>query len=356
MPRPKRILVCPLNWGLGHATRCIPIIQRLLKKNAEVFIASDGRSLELLQQEFPNLPCFSLPSYGIRYRSANMTLNMASQLPRITWALFQEHRVIRRLVQTYQLDGILSDNRYGCHHQNCQTVFLTHQLNIRIPHPLLEKIVAWINRRAIHGFDRCWVPDLPPPNNLAGILSEAPPSHPVTYLGLLSRMKKTKPADLEWDVLLLLSGPEPQRTRLEKLLIAQAQQLPYRFLLVQGKPEEQSSQWIAPNIQQIAFLKTQELNQAILNSRYIVCRSGYSSMMDLAQLAKKALVIPTPGQTEQEYLASRLQERGWVSFQTQKELDLAAGLQSVQRIHGFPAASDETDLLDRALEEWLTSD
>ncbi|MEM1323420.1 MAG: glycosyltransferase [Bacteroidota bacterium] len=349
-----RILVAPLNWGLGHATRCIPIIQELQRQGASVVLASDGRAARLLSEEFPQLPLFELPSYNISYPSSSMVWNMALQLPAIAWAVRSEQRFVRKLAREQQLDAIISDNRYGCYVKGLPCVCLTHQLRIKMPWSLLEGPVAWVNRFQLRHFKEIWVPDNAGAPNLSGELSHDMPSQKIRYIGPLSRLQcYARP--LRYDVLLLLSGPEPQRSRLEAELLEQAKGLPkLRFLIVQGKTESYQRGMLHEHIEQVSFLTSSSLNDAMLESRLVVSRSGYSTLMDLAALGKSALLIPTPGQTEQEYLAEHFGAQGYFIIQRQGQVNLK---QAVDKAAGLRQLDigPQPRLLARSVKELLTS-
>ncbi|MCB0643537.1 MAG: glycosyl transferase family 28, partial [Phaeodactylibacter sp.] len=211
MPQPTRILIAPLNWGLGHATRCIPIIQAFLDAGVAVTLASDGAALALLRREFPQLPAIELPGYEIHYKSSNMVRNLTGQLPKVSRAIYREHRIIRQLCRNKQFEAIITDNRFGCFSRQIPSVFITHQLRIRTPYPLLDRLVRYFNRLFIRQFRECWVPDRSTPPRLAGDLSEALPGLRVRYIGNLSRMQPLHiPA--ERNGLVVLSVPEPKRS------------------------------------------------------------------------------------------------------------------------------------------------
>lgn len=319
----KKILVVPLNWGLGHATRCIPVIRELLAQGAGVFLASDGRALDLLKQEFPGLPAFELPAYDIHYRSPNMVWNIATQTHNILRAIYLEKKAVGKLVAQHGIEGIISDNRFGCRSDKVPSVFIAHQINLLVPFAPLQAVARRINHYLIKAFDECWVPDKEGEPNLSGKLSHGlgKTGFPVRYIGCLSRMKVFETAK-KYDAIAVLSGPEPQRTAFEKAVLAQAQKLPWRFLLVQGKTEAKERFFVGENIEVVSFLPSKELNEAILASRFYIGRSGYSTIMDLVKLGKPALLVPTPGQTEQAYLAERLCGKGLFVTQRQNRLDL----------------------------------
>ncbi|MDX2135655.1 MAG: glycosyltransferase [Saprospiraceae bacterium] len=350
----KRLLVAPLNWGLGHASRCIPIIRSLQAAGVEPVLASDGVALDLLRAEFPDLESVALPAYGIRYDTPNMTWNVARRLPRVLWAIRAEHQAVARMVRHMGIEAVLSDNRYGCFHPDRPSVLITHQLRPRIP----GRVASWTGhtmlRQALHRFDAVWVPDVAGEGNLSGELSHGTDIHPNTrYIGLLSRMRRY-PRETEYDVAMVLSGPEPQRSRLEERLLEEALALPYRTAIVQGKTQSQQHYFAAEHVEVVSYLTSDTLNDLILAARAVVCRAGYSSIMDLAALGKKALLIPTPGQTEQEYLAEMLGDRGYFAWQTQAALDLEKGLRALEGTTGVPLSGlDGEEGYAGVLGEWL---
>ena len=349
MNRPKRILVAVLNWGLGHASRCVPIIQALQEQRMEVFIASDGDALALLEKEFPKLSHLELPSYKISYPTKNMFWNMGIQLPNLLSAFKAEHKAIKTFVKSYNIDIILSDNRYGCYHAECKNIFLTHQLSIKIPNSLIQKGVARINQKLINQFDECWVPDWEGDDNISGELSQATSFPELRFIGLLSRMQYlARPK--KRDVIVVLSGPEPQRTYLEKAIVEQAKALSaYQFLIVCGRMQEGGLIRLSPNVEQIPYLTSRALNEAIAESEVVICRAGYSSLMDLVKVKKPAILIPTPGQTEQEYLAQRFFEKGIFYTQFQSSMNLAKALKEVEKYKGFHQTNIDETLLAKAV-------
>lgn len=324
----KTILVTPLNWGLGHATRCIPLIHDFLQKDYKVILASDGRALELLKIEFPHLKTLELPSYNIFYPQRFFLLCMLLQFPRVVYAIIAEHLRIRKFVRQYQINEILSDNRFGCFHSKCKSIFMTHQLHIIIPNPILQRIIRWINKTWIRTFfTECWIPDEENEPNLSGKLSHGINMPDLYYIGILSRMKRLNNKK-EYDWIAVLSGPEPQRTFLEQKIIKQAKanHKDYKALIIGGKSEKQEQYDIKDNIKYLSFLSTKELNEAMCAAKVVICRSGYSTLMDLMKTKNRAILIPTPKQTEQEYLAQHFLEQGIFFSQNQDEFDLEYAL------------------------------
>lgn len=320
------ILVAPLNWGLGHATRCIPIIKALQQNEYTVIIASDGEALALLDKEFPLVSKVTLPSYNIEYakKGHHFKWKMISSIPKITKAIHKEHQALKEIIDNHNIKGVVSDNRLGLHTQKAHTVFITHQLQI-----LSGKTTAtttFLHKRFIKRFDECWVPDYEGNYNLSGILGHPQKrNYNVRYIGPLSRMKK-EIVQQRYDILVVLSGPEPQKFMLEAILLKELKKYNGKVLFIQGRIEEEVQRSTQKNIEIVNFLTSEELSKAINSSGFVIARSGYTTIMDLAALQKKAFFIPTPGQTEQEYLAKRLKEKGIAPYSTQdsfKVKDLA---------------------------------
>lgn len=318
----NRILVAPLNWGLGHATRCIPLIKKLLKEEFEPVIASDGAALELLRKEFPQLEHYPLPGYNIRY-SKNpkyFHLKLLAQTPHILRTINAERKATQRLIAEKNISGIISDNRWGVRSKDVPSVFLTHQ--VRVLSGWTTSFSSRIQQSYIRKFDECWVPDLPGEVNLSGKMSHQQSfGIPLKYVGVLSRFKK-EDLPLQSELIVILSGPEPQRSILEEKLIKELQVLTNPVIIVRGIMEPEQKLIRKNNLKIYNFMKSKELQFHLNSSKIVICRSGYSSVMDLVKLQKPALLIPTPGQYEQVYLAQHLQKKGWFSSCDQEDFSI----------------------------------
>lgn len=330
----KTILVAPLNWGLGHATRCIPIIEALIERGFEVIIASDGNALLLLQKEFPKLKTIELPSYGILYskNGSEFRWKMFSQLPKIANAIYKENKILKQIISKCNIDGIISDNRLGLFSNKIPSVIITHQLT------LLTGSTTWFSSKIhaffIKKFDACWIPDFEGNSNLSGDLGRSKMNFKnLQYIGPLSRFKKHNVAEKE-QILVILSGPEPQRSLLENKLVIELRGLPKKIIFVKGIVEENQHINIEANITFYSYMTSEELEIAIKESELIICRSGYTSVMDLAILSKKAFFIPTPGQFEQNYLAKKFETEKRIPFCLQDEFT-ASKLEAIENYSGF---------------------
>ncbi len=348
--RKPRILVAPLDWGLGHATRCIPIIKELLEHECEVFLAGEGDQQQLLQREFPQLPFLSLKGYRVKYaRSAiGVLVSIIRQTHHILNAIRNENAWLKNKIKEYEFDAVIADNRYGLHHFSIPCVFITHQLIIKSPlGEWTEKILQKRNYRFISHFAQCWVPDEAGENNLAGELShpEKMPGVPLKYIGPLSRFHTSEKEAKKDHLLIILSGPEPQRTILENKIIDELSHYNGTATVLRGRP---SSGILIPSTNMIRFynhLCAEELLKEMEQAEYIISRCGYSTIMDLAQLQKKSILIPTPGQTEQEYLARYLSKKQIAYCISQKEFSLTAALKESRRFsYKLPRQSDNNNL------------
>jgi len=320
IPSGSKVLIAPLNWGLGHATRTIPIIKELLTYNCKVAIASDNEALSLLQIEFPQLDTFTLPGYEIKYSYKSMAANMLMQLPKITRAYKLEKQEICRLQKVQQWDFIISDGRYGVRAPSAKCFFIAHQLKIQSWNPIASSLATRVNKKLINQFDGLWIPD-EKNHLLSGNLSNTSGIDHYKFLGVLSRMQPLR-IPIRYDVAVILSGPEPARTQLEKKLVSFFKSSNQKIAFVKGveilDPKNQGS--TKTNIDFYGRLPSNQLNQIISSSNLVICRAGYSSIMDLYKLHKKAILIPTPGQTEQEYLAKYLEKNPLFSFISEKNI------------------------------------
>ena len=333
------VLVAPLDWGLGHATRCVPVITRLLEEECRVIIAASGAGKLLLQKEFPDLVFLDPGGYRVQYsrNGAGMPYKLFMQIPKILSVVYTEHRWLNRIIKEYSVDAVISDNRFGLFSKNAFCIYITHQLKIKTGKRLTEWLARKMHYWFINKFNECWVPDTDKENSLAGELSHPKklPSVPVKYMGPLSRFEKSSTEE-KYDLAVILSGPEPQRTIFEELILRDLGSVSGNIILVRGLPDSSPLKISFPASVEIKnHLNSQELNQVILRSRLIVSRSGYSTVMDLVKLQKRAVLVPTPGQTEQEYLAEYLSQKKICCCTRQADFSLPA---AVNAASGFPFA------------------
>ncbi len=345
MKATKNILLAPLNWGLGHSTRCIPIIRELESQGYTPIIASDGMALQLLQIEFPHLQFLELPSYGIKYPKNGMhfRLQMMLTLPKIWMAMRLEKDLIARWHEEFQFCGIISDNRLGVHLKSVPSVYITHQLHVLSGFTTL--ISSKLHRKIIRKFDECWIPDLEFRPNLSFKLGHVKDKTiNKKYIGPLSRFTPER-LPIIFEIIIIISGPEPQRTMLTTILQTEMKKFNGRVLMVLGNVESNQKIDHIENMTIYNYMDTNQLQTAINQSDVVVCRSGYTSVMDLSVLQKKCFLIPTPGQFEQEYLAKKYQAAGFAPCAEQKNFTLA-DLANVPVYTGFPNPNSEPNWKD----------
>ena len=306
----QKILIAPLNWGLGHATRCLPIIDELSVRN-ELIIGSDGLALEWIQHQRPALSYVTLPSYTFRYDSSRMWLNALRFGPNVISAIRQETEIIKEIVDQKNIDLIISDHRLGLYHGHVPSILIAHQLRIPFGTAFISKLVSKFQARYINRFNRCWIPDYNSSRRLSGTLSDLKLNIEKEYIGPLSRCRRLSKPKKKYDVAIFLSGPEPARTTLEKKLAKLRSWAHLKIILVRGTNILRSPEvWEAASHMEVIDLADAEMSNRFLNeSAIIISRSGYSTIMDLDSLEKKAILIPTPGQPEQLYLAKYHQDR-----------------------------------------------
>jgi uncharacterized protein (TIGR00661 family) len=341
-----KILVAPLDWGLGHATRCIPIIKVLLQQGCTVVLAASGKEKHLLQEEFPQLKIFTLPGYKIQYASTawGLPLKIVAQIPRLFAAIKKEHAWLHKVVEEEGIQAVISDNRFGLYHATVPCVFVTHQLRIKASLKCAEDFLQRWNYRYINRFTECWVPDAKGKQSLAGELSHPfkKPAVPLYYTGPLSRFRNTAQEEGN-DLLIILSGPEPQRTLFEQIIVKDLQHYTGQVTLVRGLPGETAPLLIQENVAVFNHLSAAQLQEKIQEAGMVVSRCGYSTVMDLCTLQKRSILVPTPGQTEQIYLAKHLMKKNIAFCVEQHKFRLKNVLQAASQFRYVPynLAGDE---------------
>lgn len=328
----SKVLVAPLNWGLGHASRCILVIKFLIANNYVPVIASDGEALAFLKKEFPKLRTVELPSYNIQYSKIGFLLKwkLLSSFFSIRKAVKQEQNIVSKLVKSEKFVGIISDNRFGVYHKGVPSIYITHQLQVLSG--VTTFFSTFFHQRIISKYHSCWVPDYEGDLNLSGALSNRKNNKiPVSYIGNLSRFKFLKNT-IKYDILVLLSGPEPQRSLLENKMLKELKNFKGKILLVRGSLDCVQNK--NNSFDSVDYLLSEDLEEVISASKFVIARSGYSTIMDLAKMNKKVFFIPTPGQTEQIYLAKNLQNKNIAPYCSQEVFNVQS-LEKLKDYSGF---------------------
>jgi len=348
----KKILVAPLNFGLGHATRCIPIIEALENHGYEPIIASNGASLHLLQKEFPHLASAELPHYQPEHTKKDALINPKSlpQLLRMFSAIRRERRAVSQLVAQYNISGIISDTRLGAYHPGLPAVLITHQVNVLCGNT--SGLASRINRVYFKKFTQCWVPDVKDSPNLSGKMGHTEESIPnLKYIGTLSRLHKTNAESRLYDLAVLLSGPEPYRTQLEQRIMEELQGYEGTAVVIRGLIQDGQHVSHNGNITTYNYMDSAGLEETLNRSELVLCRPGYSNIMDLAKLCKKAFFIPVPGSAEQEYLARKLKKATLAPYAKQdsfriRDLEKAPLCKGLRDINGLGKWKDLFSLFE----------
>jgi len=314
-----KVLIAALNWGLGHAARCVPLVRRYVAAGDEVVLGGDGESLLLLRRTFPELRWVSLAPLNLRYdRGEKQQCFYWRAVPQLVRFTLADRRCLRALLRKEHFDLIISDNRFGLRSGKVHCVYMTHQLYVQLPQRLrvLQPIAQAMHRSVYQRFDEIWVPDYASAEqSLSGALSHGGSMDArVRYIGPLSRLEvPATSAPSPYEVVAVLSGLEPQRTLLEEEIIARFAHTKQRVLLVRGKMGEPMTRMDIGNITIVPYIDDKSLICAMLGAQRIIVRSGYSTVMDLEHLGvlHKAEWHPTPDQPEQEYLAKRLMAKGY---------------------------------------------
>ncbi len=354
----KKILVCPLDWGLGHASRMVPVIDMIEKKGANAIIAADNYPLEFLKQRFPKNTFLKLVGFSPRYPSnGNMAIEIIKMLPEMIKQGKKANLELQKIITDYGISAVISDNRYELSTQQVPAIFVTHQLNIqtsgwqKVGKPIVNSMI----NNYLDKFSEIWIPDISGKFKLSGDLSTINKfENKIFRVGLLSRFSDSHIHDGTdvLDLLIILSGPEPQRTILEKLLLSQALKTNLKTIMLLGKPGENIIKQI-DNVKIISHLPDSKFASLIKSAKVIVSRPGYSTLMDLAVFNKKVILVPTPGQTEQEYLGNKLLKEGVAFSQSQSQFDLSKALNQCSKYKGL-SITNNTQLLESRIDNLLS--
>lgn len=351
-----KVLVTALDWGLGHTTRCVPIIKALLNNNVEVILAGNQVQKHILLTEFPQCKFLDIEGYNIQYSSSSVMFawKIFTQIPKILRAIKNEHHWLQKIIIKENINAVVSDNRFGMYSKNAATVFITHQLLIKNKSAWVERWLQKINYSYINKYDACWIPDLPAKFHLSGVLGHPHkmPKIGYKYVGLLSRLEK-KEIEHDGSIVFLLSGPEPQRTLLEEKIIASfINVIDKKLILVRGVDTPFVNHIINHQIIVHNYVSSNELNKILNTAELVICRSGYSSVMDLAVLNKKAVFIPTPGQTEQEFLAKYLEDTGFAPYLSQENFDIQKAINLYKKF-SYKTKIKNEELLNETIKNWI---
>lgn len=359
-----RVLVSPLEWGLGHATRLCRMINVLLEKGMDVIIVADGLPYNFLSEQFPDLPIERLPIKQIRYTKGRtgFFVKLFAQIPGLFFSILRSKKKLNLLIEKYHIDFIISDNRYGFSHPDIPSVFVTHQLR-----PVPPKSMIWLQSAfgryhlwMLRKYKYIWVADFKGSESVVGSMSALPGNNPkIRYIDPLSWLEGKsidKPVKEQYDILILLSGPEPQRSLLEVKVLNDFKDSDKKILILQGLPHKNNDDIKDErlgNLRILNHLSGEEILYHILNTEILICRAGVVTVFDLAILGRSAILIPTPGQTEQEYVAERLDRKGY--FMNVKQEDF--GLQSLEEYKNRTFKKFQTSdkkNLDSAIHEFIS--
>lgn len=343
-----------MDWGLGHAARSVPVIENLLNANAGVIIAAANKPLDFLRLKFPKLQWVQLEGYQPRYqKNIPLALKIVAEIPKMLKSIKPAQKKLQTIIDNYGVDAIISDNRYELWNDNVYTVFMSHQLDILQETPL--RIINPAIKKSLYSFiekhNELWIPDFEENNGLSGKLSHVKsfPRIPHYFVGTLSRFENievSKRSENNIDLLCIMSGPEPQRTIFENLLIKQLENSKYKAVILSGNPATKEKR-ITKNITLLSHANDMEFAGLINDAKLIISRSGYSTLMDLATFGKKALLVPTPGQPEQEYLAKRMMNKGFFYSVNQNRLNINTDIDKALSFKGLKLTNNYNVLNER---------
>ena len=338
----------------------IALAEKLQGPDQNIIFGAGEKQLAFIRSELPGIACLSFPGFQPVYSEyLPQYIVILIQLPVLIYHIIREHFILKKLIALHSIDMVISDNRFGLWNKNIRTVYITHQPGIAFPpfFSILEFIGVYLHRKIIRRYSLCFIPDLPGEPNLTGRLSHGLklPDN-VRFIGILSRFSggdqsHNFPEHKTGIITVILSGPEPQRGILEKKLTDILKKRGQGAVILGGKPHENIRTEVSGNIIYYSHTSRREMQEIISGSDMIIARAGYTTIMELVSLNCSAVLIPTPGQTEQEYLATRLSHMGWFTHIPQKKLNGTIHFDAVIPDRFENIIEQSRELLDKALKE-----
>ncbi|WP_297945720.1 glycosyltransferase [uncultured Fibrobacter sp.] len=351
-----KVLVAPLDWGLGHATRCAPVVREFLEKGCDVELAVTRGNAAILREMFPDVRQRLAPSYNIVYpkHGYNMAFWLLKNSAHLRAVMRAEHHYAEEMVERHGYDILVSDNRFAFRSRKAKSVYMTHQCRIAFPKMLrmFEAFGAAWHASVMSRFDEVWVPDVPEFPGYAGSLSHVERCpRPLKFVGPLSRfamLPLTQSTEKDLNIVAVVSGVEPARSRFASRLSSVLPQIPGKHVVILGKPASSLKTWTAGNVTFYNHLPTQEFADVISRAGWVISRGGYSTVMDMAVLGAKCIFVPTPGQYEQVVLAADLSAAGFAVSIEEGSLSVDSLSKALQRadVVELPRQSKNTLLSD----------
>lgn len=351
-----KALVAPLDWGLGHATRCAPVVREFLEKGCDVELAVTRGNAAILREMFPDVRQRLAPSYNIVYpkHGYNMAFWLLKNSAHLRAVMRAEHHYAEEMVERHGYDILVSDNRFAFRSRKAKSVYMTHQCRIAFPKMfrMFEAFGAAWHASVMSRFDEVWVPDIPEFPGYAGSLSHVERCpRPLKFVGPLSRfamLPLTQSTEKDLNIVAVVSGVEPARSRFASRLSSVLPQIPGKHVVILGKPASSLKTWTAGNVTFYNHLPTQEFADVISRAGWVISRGGYSTVMDMAVLGAKCIFVPTPGQYEQVVLAADLSAAGFAVSIEEGSLSVDSLSKALQRadVVELPRQSKNTLLSD----------
>ncbi len=346
------------SWGLGHATRSLPVMRKLIEEGNNLTVISHGNSLKFLKRELGDggIRYFDVKDYPIPIAETRGAFIAKSFLywPKFMSRMHRGLEFVTKLLEKEKIDVIISDGRYDIYSRRIPSFLINHQ--VRVLNPLNLRTLEFgseiynlffLNDR----FIKFLVPDYEN-DDLSGKLShnlKLIKREKIAYVGVLSDFRKR---DLKKDIdyLISITGPEPQRSILENILMKQIGNMDGKIVITLGRPDKEVFRK-EENIEVYNIVNKEKREEFLNRAKMVISRSGYSTIMDLAVIKTKALLIPTPGQVEQEYLAKYHMEKGTFYSVDQDRINLPEDVKKARRYGGVRRECNVEKSVENVIEE-----
>ena len=299
----QNILFSALNWGYGHVMRSLVLLKKLVKQGNKLYVVGTDEQITLFKTEGLEASYIHQEGYPFQFGgNGNFSLDLFKNLSALKQHFVREQKNVEQLCADFAIDLVIADQSLGVFSRKVPSILITHQLNL--PLSWWEKPAQAFYNKQLKNFQQIWIPDQAPPNNLAGRLSETNRKN-VTYIGWLSRFTEIPKVDKQFDVGVLVTGPQPYAQQFFEEMCKRFENSPEKVFIIYNGTNLRTHK----NIVIFQHQATAEMAELLCSAKLLITRSGYSTLMDLYALGIRNVELhATPGQAEQLYL-----KKNWLS-------------------------------------------
>ncbi|MEK6968538.1 MAG: glycosyltransferase [Nanoarchaeota archaeon] len=340
------------NYGLGHATRMLPVIMKLIEQGEKVTIVAKGNSLLMLKNELGDASNYELMQYEVPLKFSDKGFSMFETLkagPSFISLISSQKKWLENFSAKEKIDRVIADGEIGYHLKNKKSFFVNNQLRL-LPGSLLGDGTELLTDVFSKGFEKVIVPD-DENGTLGGLLTSKTRFYDkkrLAYVGILSSIRK-KNVVRNVDYFISISGPGISKEVFTRQVMEQLHLLKGKVVVALGRPDlkEIASKG---NAKIYPYLNRKQQESFLNKAKLVISRSGYTTMMELAEIDKKAFFIPTLNHPEQEYLAKFQKNSGRFHYSKQDSFNFKEDIDEAKQYPGFKNVPKTKKSVEKFLE------